>query len=325
MGEEEVATPASVPPDGFDVAPVAIAGEQVHVEPGAVAEAEVPLESVYVGREDDVSVPPVDLDAGFFADTSALTDASFEVETRDPRAALKATPAAARRRAHLAKYVTAAVGVASALCIAALMKSSFAGGREEGRSQRSSFVGQAATTRPALNSTSATETTASPVLPANSAAVDPATAAPTADQAPPSTVPVAPDPASPVKTGAPGDQAVPAPTPSAGAPSQGAAMPSQAAVAAPAADPALNPAIAAKEAAKEKTRSRAALERGDMSAAIASGQRSVALDPTDAEAWLILGAAYQQKGDAKNAVRSFRACVSQGKRGPSSDCAAMLR
>jgi Flp pilus assembly protein TadD len=49
----------------------------------------------------------------------------------------------------------------------------------------------------------------------------------------------------------------------------------------------------------------------------------VALDPTDGEAWLILGAAYQEKGDMKNARRSYKACLEQGKRGPKYECAAM--
>jgi Flp pilus assembly protein TadD len=47
----------------------------------------------------------------------------------------------------------------------------------------------------------------------------------------------------------------------------------------------------------------------------------VALDPSDAEAWLILGAAYQEKGDAANARRSFKSCLSEGKRGPKWECA----
>ncbi|MDP9033497.1 MAG: bacterial transcriptional activator domain-containing protein, partial [Myxococcota bacterium] len=80
-----------------------------------------------------------------------------------------------------------------------------------------------------------------------------------------------------------------------------------------------------KAAAKAKIAATSALERGNAAAAVQAGERSVALDPTDGEAWLILGAAYQLKGDASGAVRSFKACLQQGKRGPKSECAAMLR
>jgi len=282
-----------------------------------------------VGRDDDASVPPVDLDAGFFSGGAESNEASFEVDARDPLAALKRTPAAARRRAHLAKYVTAAVGLASALCIAALVKSSFAGGHESTRPQRASFEAQAAATAAALNGAAATESVPSPALPANSAPADaPAKAgsAPAVAEATPpvaSAVVQAPVAAATQELGAPGAATAP---PVAGTPahsveaSRAAAIPARevAAAAEPPADPKVT-------AGKEKAKSRAALERGNMPAAIAAGERSVALDSTDAEAWLILGAAYQQKGDAKNAARSFRACVSQGKRGPTSDCAAMLR
>ena len=81
----------------------------------------------------------------------------------------------------------------------------------------------------------------------------------------------------------------------------------------------------AKEAASAKVKARTSLEWGKAGDAIVSGEKSVALDPTDAESWLILGAAYQEKGDSKNAVRSFRECLEQGKRGPRNECAAMLR
>ena len=45
---------------------------------------------------------------------------------------------------------------------------------------------------------------------------------------------------------------------------------------------------------------------------------------SDAEAWLVLGAAYQAMGNVAMAKRSFKACVSQGKKGPVSDCRDML-
>jgi Flp pilus assembly protein TadD len=80
-----------------------------------------------------------------------------------------------------------------------------------------------------------------------------------------------------------------------------------------------------EQAKKEKITSRTSLERGKLADAIEAGERSVALDPTDGEAWLILGAAYQQKGNSKEARRCYKACVEQGKRGPRGECGAMLR
>jgi hypothetical protein len=274
-------------------------------------------------RRDDVSVPPVDLDTGFFSGAATSSEASFEVDARDPRAAMKLTFAAAKRRAHLAKYVTAAVGLASALCVAALVKSSLARSHEELRPQRSSFAAQAAgATLPALNAAPTTEPLPSRPLVANSAPADSAAPAerdtPAVDQ--------------------------PAPSPGASAPAfaQGAIDPTplqpvataeplrafatvDSAKAPATVDSPIDPKVVEKVASDEKAKSRSALERGNMSQAIAAGERSVASDSTDAEAWLILGAAYQQKGDARNAVRCFKACVAQGKRGPRNECAAMLR
>jgi hypothetical protein len=75
----------------------------------------------------------------------------------------------------------------------------------------------------------------------------------------------------------------------------------------------------------EKKAAQSALDRGDMKGAIEAGERSVALDPTDGDTWLVLGAAYQERGKAADARRCFIACTKQGKRGAIGECAAMLR
>lgn len=86
------------------------------------------------------------------------------------------------------------------------------------------------------------------------------------------------------------------------------------------------PRAADPDAAKaDKKVARQNLERGKLADAIEAGERSVGADPTDGEAWLILGAAYQEKGNMTEARRCYRSCVEQGKRGPKSECAAMLR
>jgi tetratricopeptide (TPR) repeat protein len=84
-------------------------------------------------------------------------------------------------------------------------------------------------------------------------------------------------------------------------------------------------AVPAKSAAEEKRSTRIALERGKLQDAIAAGERAIALDPTDGEAWLLLGAAYQDSGKASEARRCFAACAKEGKRGAINECRMMLR
>jgi hypothetical protein len=75
----------------------------------------------------------------------------------------------------------------------------------------------------------------------------------------------------------------------------------------------------------EKAKARSLLENRRLVEAIAAGERSVALDPTDGEAWLILGAAYQEKGNMVEARRAYASCVKEGKTGPRDECSKMLR
>ena len=70
------------------------------------------------------------------------------------------------------------------------------------------------------------------------------------------------------------------------------------------------------------------LEYGAFAKAVEAGERAVGLDSTDAEGWLLLGAAYQSLGRVADARRSFAACLEQGKKGPVRslhECKAMLR
>ncbi len=82
-----------------------------------------------------------------------------------------------------------------------------------------------------------------------------------------------------------------------------------------------DPAAARRELRTAQT----ALESRRLADAIAAGTRATAFDPTDGEAWLVLGAAFQEAGQLDDARRCYRACLSEGKRGPKSECAAMLR
>jgi hypothetical protein len=81
----------------------------------------------------------------------------------------------------------------------------------------------------------------------------------------------------------------------------------------------------AKTAAQEKRDCQVLLDRGAFGKAIEAGVRSVGLDPTDGEAWLLLGAAYQSVGRTGDARRSFSACLKEGKKGPLGECKAMLQ
>lgn len=81
----------------------------------------------------------------------------------------------------------------------------------------------------------------------------------------------------------------------------------------------------APSAADEKKIARAALERGRVQDAIEAAERSVDFDPTDAEAWLILGAGYLEKGRSADARKAFQSCSKEAKRGPVGECRAFLR
>jgi Flp pilus assembly protein TadD len=152
------------------------------------------------------------------------------------------------------------------------------------------------------------------------AAAAPASAAPA--QSAPAAEPAAADNAQPnaVKTAA-SAESKPGDTPVVAAAATASASASAGASAAPPEAP-LAP---AKTAAQEKRDCQVFLDRGAFPRAIEAGQRSVALDPSDGEAWLLLGAAYQATGRKGDAKRSFSACISQGKRGPIGDCKSMLQ
>ena len=79
-----------------------------------------------------------------------------------------------------------------------------------------------------------------------------------------------------------------------------------------------------KTALEEKRDAQRALDRGNNGAAIQAALRSVGVDPTDGEAWLILGAAYQTQGKIALARGAFSSCIKQAKRGPIAECRAML-
>jgi hypothetical protein len=107
---------------------------------------------------------------------------------------------------------------------------------------------------------------------------------------------------------------VPPPTPSAVA----------SASAAPAEQPSAAPDLPTKSAAEEKEDARRALERGKLQDAIMAALRSTSIDPTDADAWLLLGAAYQEAGKGADARLAYSECAKEAKRGEVRECQLML-
>jgi Flp pilus assembly protein TadD len=303
------APPASNPPE---VTRTAVAAAE-NASARAPAPAELTPAPPPALPSEDSSYPPVDLDTDFFASHGSHrgppSDPLDHLDDRDPRYALKLTPGAAMRRKELTKYVKIAVGLSAALCLAALVKVAVAGHGESPVPHR--------------------QTAAQPGSPLQSAG-EPEQAKVHEPVAPPAAQPEPPAPsAQQPETPPPAASAQPAqevPAPAAPAATAASAPTDQAPAAQAAATQAEQPAeLDPAQAAKEKTASRIALERGRLGAAIEAGERSVALDPTDGEAWLILGAAYQEKGNAKDARRCYKTCVEQAKRGPRRECAAMLR
>jgi hypothetical protein len=110
--------------------PPVVQGEPAHLVDSTALAGESQSESE-AGEE---SVPPIgDLDARFFMESSSEAWLAHELELRDPRFVRKMTASVARRRAHLARYVVGVVGVAVALCLAALIKSAVPGDDDESR------------------------------------------------------------------------------------------------------------------------------------------------------------------------------------------------
>jgi hypothetical protein len=87
---------------------------------------------------------------------------------------------------------------------------------------------------------------------------------------------------------------------------------------------AATPDVPTKSALEEKTDARHALERGKFADAIQAALRSTALDPTDADAWLLLGAAYQESGKGADARAAYATCAKEAKKGEVRECQLML-
>jgi ribonuclease E len=271
----------------------------------------------------DLSVEPVAEQFFSEGDLSARTavDDDEEWDALANKAVRKSLPEVVQRRARFSKYVRWAVGGAAIVCVAAFGRTLIAPvatshatnalaaparAREVSPSAKGATLAAAPVAMPAAATAATAEpATAAAAEPATAAAAEPATAA----AAEPATAAAA-EPA----------------TAAAAEPAPVAAEIAPAAVDAPKVDaPKAEAPADGKTALQEKVDARRALERGKTADAIAAGERSVALDATDGEAWLLLGAAYQEKGQMSEARRAYASCLKEGKRGPLGECRAMLR
>ena len=243
--------------------------------------------------DDDTSVPPVDLEIhdDFFAAgerPQAPTKESGAYTAIDPRHAQKMSSHAVARRAHLSRYVKWVVGASAGLLLLGFTVQRLRGHSPEEPVRHEVTHAAAAQPAPEQKTEPVVEHKPAPVA----ANVEVAkTDDKTDDKTTESSANAEAKDAAVVETEQPkGDL----------------------------------PPEKPKNAWQEKQAAKAALERGSNGAAIAAGERSIALDPSDAEAWLVLGAAYQAMGNVGQAKRCFHSCISQGKKGPVSDCRDML-
>jgi len=152
------------------------------------------------------------------------------------------------------------------------------------------------------------------IIPANPAPIPPRQGRPTtlapASQPPVATpqAPVAPR----VTTRQPDVTAPPAPHPQ--------PSPQPVAQPAPAAD--TKPAASTGNATRDAQR---ALDRGDTAHAVELARQATSADPTNAEAWLTLGAAYEASGRASLARSAYQSCASRGKGERVGECRALAQ
>ncbi len=192
-----------------------------------------------------------------------------------------------QRRSAFLRYVGIAVALCAVLCLAALARMAYANRSEQA---------------PPVTST---------VSPAP-AVVGAASAAPAVVGGASAAAANAPLPVEPVASAAP--PAAPAASASAVAAAEVPAEPASA-----------PPEVPTKTALEEREAARRLLERNKLADAIEAALRSTSIDPTDADAWLLLGAAYQASGKSADARAAYGTCAKEAKKGSVRECQLMLR
>jgi hypothetical protein len=85
------------------------------------------------------------------------------------------------------------------------------------------------------------------------------------------------------------------------------------------------PAPASAPRANTKMDARRFLAAGKLKEAVSAARAALAAEPTDAETYLLLGAALQDTGHWEESMIVFASCVQNAKRGPLGDCRALSR
>jgi Flp pilus assembly protein TadD len=85
------------------------------------------------------------------------------------------------------------------------------------------------------------------------------------------------------------------------------------------------PAPASAPRANTKMDARRFLAAGKLKEAVGAARAALAAEPTDAETYLLLGAALQDTGHWEESMIVFASCVQNAKRGPLGDCRALSR
>jgi hypothetical protein len=247
-----------------------------------------------------------DIDDHFFDRGEQAADAhhdASDLEGYDDRMVQKNSPEARARRAKNWRYVL----IAGAGCVLVLLIANVINLTGHRATSSDQAVAAATVARPMTNAAVTPKADVPPeppvqvtVQPAASAAEQVGAAAPSAKAAEPG---------------------APAPAES----SKGWVAEPNAAAASPPPSTAEPTADDKKSAAQEKHACQTFLNQGAFAKAVEAGEHSVALDPADGEAWLMLGAAYQSMGKNAEARRSFSSCTAEAKRGPINECRAMLR
>jgi len=230
-------------------------------------------------------------------------DAHVEEEAPDPRVAHKMSAAVQQRRARFAKYVKIAVAVSLVVCVVAVLRFKLVVTPQEA---------------------SANGVTAVPATPATAkkAAVQPPT--PESATKPPQ-APGASTEAAKVEPPAPSAaESAAAPAASASASASAVASAASSAPAAASSEPAASASAAPQEldvegAKKAKREAKNFLEGGAYKKAIEAGERAVAMNPADGDAWYVLGSAYMLNNDHDNQVRCFTRCLAE--KGGNQECA----